>query len=289
MTTIAIASGKGGTGKTTVAVNLCSLLNKKNIESCLLDCDVEEPNCHLFLKAEKKESRECYSYIPEIDRERCCACGKCVAVCEYKALAKAKSTIILFPELCHACGSCELICPNNAIQKGEKSIGILTTYETTGTLNFKEGLLKIREPLSPSLIRSVKNQENVCSASRLTIIDCPPGTACSMVAAVEGVDFVVMVTEPTLFGLHDLKLAVEVTKILGLPCGIIINKSCDNDEIIEGFTKKERIPILGKIPTDENIARCCSRGSIVIDSFPAIKSIFENILREIIKLTGTAI
>ena len=278
---IAIASGKGGTGKSTVSTNLAYLLSKSYKDVCLLDCDVEEPNCHIFLKPFFDISKPVYVPVPEINTEKCIQCGKCAEVCQYNALAFVKGKVIVFPELCHGCGSCGLICPSAAITETGRELGIVESGISTG-FNFIHGKLRIGEAMSPPLIKAVKKEADK-KDFRFQLLDCPPGTSCPVIAAVSDSDYVFMVTEPTPFGLYDLKLAVDVMRKIGLPFGIVINRSGENDKLIEDYAKSEDIKILTKIPDSRAIAECYSKGELVLKHLPEFTKAFEplvNIIRE---------
>ncbi len=270
---ISIASGKGGTGKTTVATNLALSLG-----SCIfLDCDVEEPNAHLFLKPDLKERISVKMPVPEVDRERCSFCGKCAELCQYKAIIVVGKTVLTFHELCHGCGGCMRICPEGAIKEGEKIIGIIEKGRR-GEIEFVHGRLKIGEPMSPPLIREVRRYED---RERITIIDAPPGTSCPAVESIKKTDFVLLVTEPTPFGLYDLEIAASVVKKLGIPCGIVINRSDIGDDRVKRFAKEEGIPILMEIPFERRIAEAYSRGIPVVEEIPEWKERFIELYRKI--------
>lgn len=256
---ISIASGKGGTGKTTVAVNLALSLN--NVQ--LLDCDVEEPNAHLFLKPQIQSKTVATIPIPQVDETLCDYCGKCSEVCAYNAIAvfpgdenRAGSGVLVFPHLCHGCGGCTLLCPLKAIHEVEKEIGVIE-IGTCGDIHFVHGKLHIGEIMSPPLIRQVKRHMD---QSRTVIIDAPPGTSCPVIGSVKGSDFCILVTEPTPFGLHDLTLAVEVLEKMNIPFGLIINRSDIGDGGVDAFCKKRKIPVLMHIPFDKEIAYLYSQG-----------------------------
>lgn len=268
---IAIASGKGGTGKSTVSTNLAYLLSQSYKDVCLGDCDVEEPNCHIFLKPDFDSSEKIYLPVPAIDTEKCIQCGKCAQVCQYNALAFVKGKVIVFPELCHGCGSCGLICPGDAVKDAGREVGVIEKGTAEGFW-FVHGKLRIGEAMSPPLIKEVKKATKEHS---LQVLDCPPGTSCPVISAISGADFIITVTEPTPFGLYDLRLAVEVIKKLGIPFGIVINRSSENDGLIEEFAEKENITILTKIPDDRRIAESYSRGELFIKTLPEYKKNFE--------------
>jgi len=278
---IAVASGKGGTGKSTVSTNLAYLLSKTYKKVCLLDCDVEEPNCHIFLKPVFSFSEPFYVPVPQVNVEKCVQCGKCAEVCQYNALAFVKGKVIVFPELCHGCRSCGLICPSGAISETGREVGVVESGFASG-FNFIHGKSRIGEAMSPPLIKAVKKHADK-EDFIIQILDCPPGTSCPVIAAVSGADYVFMVTEPTPFGLYDLKLAVDVIRKLGLPFGIVINRAGENDNLIEDYAKSENIKILTKIPDSRAIAECYSKGELVLKHLPEFKKAFEplvNIIRE---------
>lgn len=277
---ISIASGKGGTGKTTVAVNFA--LSLKNVQ--LLDCDVEEPNAHIFLKPQIKGNKPAYIPIPEIDEERCNYCGKCREVCAYNAIAviassdnNKKGSVLIFPHLCHGCGACSFFCPQKAIKEINKEIGIIEIGDA-GDIQFVHGKLNIGEAMSPPLIRQVKEYVN---PTKTVIIDAPPGTSCPVVTSVKGSDFCVLVTEPTPFGLNDLVLAVEVLKKLAVPFGVVINRSDLGNNKTEEYCQKENIPILMKIPFKKEIAMAYSKGEPMVTAFPEYKKDFQSLFNTI--------
>lgn len=254
---IAIASGKGGTGKTTVAVNLAVALAATGQAMQYLDCDVEEPNGHIFLKPIIESSEPAGIPVPVVDEEKCDGCGRCAKVCEYRAIAMLKKPLV-FPELCHGCGGCALACPTGAIREQDRGIGVVETGRADGVA-FVQGRLNVGEPMAPPLIRAVKKK----ALSDITaIFDSPPGTSCPVVAAVRDADFVVLVTEPTPFGLNDLKLAVETMKQLGLEHGVVINRSDAGDLRVREFCARAQIPLLLEIPDDRRVAEAYSRGHI---------------------------
>jgi MinD superfamily P-loop ATPase len=275
---IAIASGKGGTGKSTVATNFAYLLSKSYKDVCLLDCDVEEPNCHIFLKPFFNGMEKVYIETPEINVEKCVSCGKCAGACQFNALAFVKEKVIVFPELCHGCGSCKLACPADAISWKGREAGVIEEGTAEG-FSFVHGKLRIGEPMSPPLIKAVKKAGH---NYRIQVIDCPPGTSCPAIAAVYGADYVFMVTEPTPFGLYDLNLAVDVIRKIGLPFGIVINRSGENDKLIEDYAKAENINILARIPDDRRIAECYSRGELILKVLPEYKEAFGP-LKELVR------
>ena len=266
---IAIASGKGGTGKTTVAIHLATWLAEQNHPVEYLDCDVEEPNGHLFLHP-TITSREPFGLpLPVIDNGRCTSCGKCAKVCEFNAIAMLKKPLV-FPELCHGCGGCTLVCPVAAIHEEPRIIGA-TSLGVAGDIAFGQGRLKIGEPLAPPLIRALirQRQQNV-----ITLLDAPPGASCPAVAAVRDADFLLLVTEPTPFGLHDLTLAIETFRPLGQPMGVILNRA-DDDTRIQDFCARETIPLLAEIPDDRRVAETYARGDLLFETLPEWRGYFQ--------------
>lgn len=269
--TISIASGKGGTGKTTVAVNLALALGETRPVQ-FLDCDVEEPNAHFFLKPRIESTEEVSTLVPEIDEGLCDYCGTCARVCAFNALAVVKGAVLVFSELCHGCGACALLCPRKAIREVPKRIGVLESG-SAGPVEFLQGRLDVGQAMSPPLIRALKRRRD---AVRTVIVDAPPGTSCPVVESMRSSDFCLLVTEPTPFGLHDLELAAGAAKALGLPRGVLINRADggEGDARIRAFCDEERIPVLMTIPFDRRIAEAYSRGETLLDLDPAWKGRF---------------
>jgi len=273
---ISVASGKGGTGKTTVAVNLALSLN--NVQ--LLDCDVEEPNCHIFIKPVFEHRNTVFIPIPRVDQTKCDGCGRCQEVCVYNAIAIAKKKVLIFPELCHGCGSCTHFCPHDAIKEENKEIGVVEIGEKS-EIQFIYGKLHIGEMMAPPVIRAVKKHIN---KKRTVIIDAPPGTSCPVITAVKGTDFVILVTEPTPFGLNDLSLAVKVVRKLKIPFGVIINRSDLGNEKTDEFCTSEHIPVLMRIPFSKKIAEIYSRGDSIIEALPGYREKFQRLFAKIKKV-----
>ncbi|HNR13977.1 MAG TPA: ATP-binding protein [Thermodesulfobacteriota bacterium] len=263
---IAVASGKGGTGKTTIAVSLALSLGDVQY----LDCDVEEPNGHLFLKPQIKETISVGIPVPEIDTSRCTYCGLCAKVCVYHALVVIKDMVLTFPELCHGCGACSSLCPENAIVENDRTIGVIEKG-IARDLEFIHARLNIGEPMAPPLIRKEKQYLN---DHKTALLDCPPGTSCPVVQSAIGSDFCLLVTEPTPFGLHDLKLAVEMVRALKIPCGVVINMADVGTRETWDFCRQEHLPILMEIPFDRRIAESYARGIPLVDAFPEYRDRF---------------
>jgi MinD superfamily P-loop ATPase len=268
---ISIASGKGGTGKTTVATNLARSAQEPVL---LLDCDVEEPNAHLFLQPTMTGTTSVYKPIPQIDFEKCTYCGKCGEICEYNAIAVMKKNVLVFSELCHGCGGCTLVCPEGAITEVGQKIGVVE-HGHAGEIQFAHGKLNVGDAMSGPVIKAVKRN---IAGHPLVIIDASPGTSCPVVTTLLGNDFCLLVTEPTPFGLHDLELAVDVVRQLQIPHGVVINRADVGDTGVEKYCHDEQIPILMQIPTDMKIAEAYSRGQMIVDVFPEYREKFRKLL-----------
>ena len=268
---IAIASGKGGTGKTTVALNLARV---RGGAVQLLDCDVEEPNAHLFLKGTPCGEPEIVTLpIPEIDESLCDGCGECSRFCAYKALAVLAKRVLVFPEMCHGCGGCRRVCPKGAIREIPKRIGVVETLQA-GNLTLVQGRLDVGVSMAPPLIRAVKAH---IPKGGEAILDAPPGTSCPVIATLRETDYVVLVTEPTPFGLHDLTLAVAVARELQRPFGVVVNRAGSGDERVQAYCRTEGIPLLAEIPDDRRVAEAYSRGDLVVDALPEYIKIFQRL------------
>lgn len=267
---IAIASGKGGTGKTTVAVNLALSIQ----HSQLIDADVEEPNANLFLHSSFSEEKKVTVSVPQINEERCTYCGKCSRFCAYNALAVVPHNVLVFEDLCHSCKGCELICPEDAVDWKKREVGTLRKG-TANNISVVEGDLNVGESMAIPVIKAVKRE---IQRQKTVIIDAPPGTSCPVMEAIEGSDFVLLVTEPTPFGLHDLKLAVDVVRRMKLPFGVVINRDGIGDKRVELYCQKEEIPILMKIPHDTRIASFYSNGDPFVNQLSDYKQSFKDLL-----------
>jgi MinD superfamily P-loop ATPase len=274
---IAIASGKGGTGKTTIATNLACSIARMGHAAQYLDCDVEEPNGHIFLKPEIEEIQNVTIAVPEVDTERCNGCGKCGQLCQYSAIVCLKDTVMTFDQLCHSCGGCMAVCPQSAIKEKQRKIGIAEFGKANGVL-FGAGRLDIGTIQSPALIKHVKHN---ATDSDTVVIDVPPGTSCPVIEAVKGSDFVLLVTEPTPFGLNDLELAVEMIRELQLPFAVAINRCDIGDNRVVEYCQKENIDILLEIPNDRLIAEAYSQGIKIIDALPGYEETFMHLYQKI--------
>ena len=276
---ISIASGKGGTGKTTIATNLAVSLES---DVQILDCDVEEPNSHLFIRPAIDEVKTITTPVPEVDMEKCTMCGKCAEICQFNAIVMFGEIVMPFHELCHSCGGCMEVCPEKAITETDRELGIVEKGHRNG-LEFVHGKLRIGEAMSPPLIKKVREYTR---PDTLTIIDAPPGTSCPVIASMKGADFVLLVTEPTPFGLHDLKLAVGAVKILGIPCGLVINRSDIGNDQVKKYAEEKNVPILMEIPFDRRIAEAYSRGEMIVEVMPEWKEKFLELIHHIEKIAG---
>jgi MinD superfamily P-loop ATPase len=266
---LSVASGKGGTGKTLVATSLALSLKEKYIVR-ILDCDVEEPNDHVFLKPIITGSEEAAIPVPVIDQQKCTHCGLCAEICTYNAIAAMKYEVLVFPELCHGCGACSYLCPENAISEESSTIGVVE-WGKTDTIHVIHGKLAIGKAMAPPIIRKVKEFIN---DDDINIIDASPGTSCPVIEAIKGSDFCLLVTEPTPFGLNDLIMAVEAVKQLNIPYGIVLNRVGIGDMNTEEYCQREGIPILMSIPLDMEIASLYSRGINLIEGKPRWKGEF---------------
>jgi MinD superfamily P-loop ATPase len=274
---IAIASGKGGTGKTTIATNLAVSIasTKKTVQ--YLDCDVEEPNGHIFLRPDIQQTNTVSIGVPEVDTALCNGCGQCGQLCQYSAIICLKDTAMTFEQLCHACGGCMLICPTGAIKEKPKDIGF-TDMGTARGIRFGQGRLHIGDIHTPPLIKNVKAH---ALQQGVVIIDAPPGTSCPVIEAVKSTDFILLVTEPTPFGLNDLKLAVGMVRELKIPFAVIVNRSEPDETLIKPYCRQEHIDILLEVPDDRRIAEAYSRGMLMVDILPDYKSKFTGLYKTV--------
>lgn len=277
--TLAVASGKGGTGKTFVSVNLALAAGAPLV---LQDCDVEEPNDHIFLRPQWEGEERTTLPVPAFHMERCDLCGACREACRFQAIAILGKGPLLFPELCHSCGVCLRVCPKEAITEVPREIGSIARGRR-GKVRFVQGKLDVGEARSSPLVEAVRKKE----AGDLPVLaDCPPGTSCPVVAAVTGADYVLLVTEPTPFGLHDLELALQMVRALGLRAGVVINKAGLGKGDVEAFCRKEGLPLLARIPFDKGIARVVSRGGIAAEEIAGMKELFRGLWERILEEAG---
>ena len=280
---ISVASGKGGTGKTLVATSLALSLDE---EVQFLDCDVEAPDSHLFLRPTLYEREPVVVPVPRVDRELCDLCGECARVCAYNAIAVVGKRVVVFPELCHGCGACTHFCPAGAISEEAREIGYVERGQTR-RIAFVQGRLAIGEALSSVVIREVRRR---AQDDQTVVVDAPPGTSCPVVESIKGSDFALLVTEPTPFGLHDLSLAVEMVRELGIPCGVVLNRAGTDDDRISDYCREQRVPVLMKIPLDRRIAEQYARGVTLVEGFPQWRSAFQRLfhrIREIVSAGGS--
>ena len=279
---IAVASGKGGTGKTTIAINLALAQGREELQ--FLDCDVEEPNAHLFLKPVFNIRETVSIPIPKIDEKKCTYCGRCAEICAFNAITVLKENIMVFPELCHGCGGCAYFCPEAAIAEIPRGIGTLEKGAAFG-FDFLHGHLNPGEAMSPPLIHAVKSKAD---ENKDVLIDAPPGTSCPVVAAVQGSDFCLLITEPTPFGLNDLELAVQMLKKMQIPTGVLINCADLGNNCVEQYCRQEELPILMQIPWDRELARLYARGEAIVLHSSAWKERFKELWEQIMAAAGSA-
>lgn len=271
---IAVASGKGGTGKTTIATNLARSLGER---AQLIDCDVEEPNARLFLRPKFHSKSEVTIAVPEVDLSKCTFCGECSRFCRFSAIVVTGNQVLQFHELCHGCGGCKRICPESAIHEVHRVLGELEEGVSEGVL-FVGGRLRVGEAMSAPLIKMARK---MAKEGRTVIIDAPPGTSCPVIASIKGADYCILVTEPTPFGINDLKLALGVVRQLGIPHGIVVNRAdLGNGELGE-MCRQDGLHILLEIPEDRRIAEAYSRGEMIVDIYPHYKERFVKLYERI--------
>lgn len=276
---IAIASGKGGTGKTTIATGLAHTLARDH-SVWYKDCDVEAPNGHLFFSLDLDQNSEAVTRIPEIDDRKCTACGKCVEVCQFHALAKIASTILVFPQLCHGCGSCTWNCPHGAITELPHPIGLLEFGNTPDGIVYSRGTLTISEPMPTPVIRQLK-QKVAANKTEITILDAPPGASCSVVETLRSSDYIILVTEPTPFGLHDLKQMVGILNDMHIPAGLIINRQKQEYPPLEAYCLDNGLPVLMRIPFDRKFAEGIASGKLLTEIDPGYVHLFSDLFEGI--------
>jgi MinD superfamily P-loop ATPase len=287
---VVVASGKGGTGKTTVATSLALALNPAHV--LFLDCDVEAPNAHLFLHPAFKRREEVGILIPQVDESRCTFCGRCAEVCQFHAIAVIGRKTLVFPELCHGCGSCTLNCPEGAIREKLDAIGILEAGPTPAGIAFARGVLNVGEPMAVPIIRQLKkwhpDGDRHSRDWEVVIVDAPPGTSCPVVEAVRGADFALLVTEPTPFGLHDLRLMAEVVRELSIPAGVVINRDGIGDAGVDRFCDEAGLPVLMRIPLEREVGEAIAQGKPLIAIRPGYGDRLRDLYRRIQGLVDEA-
>jgi MinD superfamily P-loop ATPase len=271
---LAVASGKGGTGKTTIATSLALSLRLQGQQVSFLDCDVEAPNAHFFLKPEFRQTKIVNRLIPQVDVEKCSGCGRCAEICQYHAIVVLGGKTLVFPELCHGCGSCTLECPEKAIAEVPEKLGVLEAGKTPDEIVFARGLLDVGEPMAVPVIRQLKQWQPPLE-SAIWIWDTPPGTSCPVVESIRGADYLLLVTEPTPFGLHDLRLAVQLAAEIDIPAGVVINRDGVGDCQVDAFCRTAGIPILMRIPLDREFGVGIAQGKTLVHIQPAYKENFQ--------------
>ncbi|MCE5278467.1 MAG: ATP-binding protein [Planctomycetaceae bacterium] len=279
---IAVASGKGGTGKTTIATNLAYVAALAGGSVAYLDCDVEAPNGAIFLKPKIGEDNPVTTSVPKVDLDKCTGCGLCGEVCQFSAIVSMNKTVLTFPELCHGCAGCWLACPAGAIREDQQEIGRVQTG-AAGQVRFLQGLLNIGQAMSSPLIRAVKT---AAPQADLTIIDCPPGTSCPVIEAVRGSCYVLLVSEPTPFGLHDLSLAIETVRELGIPLGVVINRCDSGDARLRQYCDDNAIAVLAEIPDVRAVAEAYSRGMLAAELSGHYRQGFERLIEALRREVG---
>jgi len=278
--TVAVASGKGGTGKTTVSTNLALAAAAAGDEVAYADCDVEEPNGHLFLKPRIDRRRKVYVPVPRVDPEKCTACGTCAEICRFGAIAVVAGQVMTFESMCHGCGGCLLACPVQAIEESGREIGVVEEGSSDGVA-FTHGRLNVGEAMSPPLIREVRY-----AANGPAIIDAPPGTSCPVITAVRGADFVLLVTDPTPFGLHDLRLTLDMVRELGLPHAVVVNRSVPGNRLARDFCLDLGVSLLAEIPDDRRVAAAYSRGETAFGTVPGYREHFAGLWKAVKREAG---
>ena len=280
---VAIASGKGGTGKTTVAVNLAWFFADSGRKVQYIDCDVEEPNGHFFISPHLSQKIPACVMLPKVDQLKCTSCGTCSGKCQFNAIVRLPGNTLIFPELCHGCGLCLLVCPTKAISEGDREIGVVATGMGWGGIEFAHGVLNVGEPMPNPLIRMVKQQGLV---DHIQIIDAPPGTSCPFVETISDVDLVILVTEPTPFGLHDLKISVDVAQARGKYVYVVINRENGLFPPLEAFLEEHQLKVLARLPEDRKVAEAYSNGELLLEALPDYRVHFSAIAAEIFGQSG---
>ena len=276
---IVVASGKGGTGKTTVATSLAYVASQR-VSTRLVDCDVEAPNAALFMSPKIDMHKEVGILIPQVDEKTCTYCGRCAEVCQFHAIAVVGKKILIFPELCHGCGSCTLVCPEDAISERLEVMGVIESGTTKEEIEFAHGIMNVGEPMAVPIIRELKKLAPTKSPT-IEIIDAPPGASCPVVESIRGAEFTLLVTEPTPFGLHDLKQVVEISRELGIPTGVVINRDGIGDSEVDEYCSANQLPVLMRIPMERRIAEAIASGKLMVEALPEFIPVFEDMLGSI--------
>lgn len=277
--TIAVASGKGGTGKTTVSASLALAAAEAGHRVTYRDCDVEEPNGHIFLKPRIESSRTVSIPVPVVDSEKCTTCGACGEICQFSAIICIGKSVLTFEQMCHGCGGCTLVCPTSAITEKSRGIGVIESGHA-GRIGFLHGRLNVGEALSPPLVKAVRQAS---LNGGFNILDAPPGTSCPVIASIKGADFVLLVTEPTPFGLNDLGIAVDMVKELGIAHAVVVNRSDPAYPMARDFCRERNIKILAEIPDDRRVAEAYSKGMLPYSAVPGYRDRFEKLLAGMVK------
>lgn len=281
---IAVASGKGGTGKTTIATALAQALSRAGFSVTCLDCDVEAPNAHIFIRPNLEHRQNVEMLIPQVSANLCTGCGECAAVCQFHAIVVLGGQTLVFPELCHGCGSCAMVCPENAITEVPRTMGVLEGGLSPDGINFGHGLLNVGEPMAVPAITQLKKWRDTMNAE-VVILDSPPGASCPVVESIRGADFVLLVTEPTPFGLHDLRQAYELTQELHIPTGLIINRDGIGNTAVDGYCQKVGLPVLLHIPLEREIGEGIAQGKTLLEIHPeyeaTLRALYTQITRQI--------
>ncbi len=282
---IAVASGKGGTGKTTVATALAQALSRADLSVSCLDCDVEAPNAHIFIQPNLDYHKDVELLIPKVDADLCTGCGRCAEVCQFHAIVVLGGQTLVFPEMCHGCGSCEMVCPEDAITEVPQTLGVLEGGFSRERINFGHGLLNVGEPMAVPVITQLKKWRDYIDAD-VVVIDSPPGASCPVVESVRGADFALLVTEPTPFGLHDLRQAYELTRVINIPAGLIINRDGSGNSDVDEYCQEIGLPILMRIPLEREIGQGIAQGKSLLEIHPEYEDVFQKLHTEIANLVA---